>query len=54
MGIVGMLVFIPLCSVLYSLFRDFINGKIDKRGIPKEKYEVKKLVPKTENAERET
>lgn len=54
MGIAGMLVFIPLCSVLYSLFRDFINGKIDKRGIPKEKYETKKLVPKTETAERET
>ncbi len=54
MGIAGMLVFIPLCSVLYSLFRDFINGKIDKRGIPKEKYEAKKLVPKTETAESET
>ena len=54
MGIAGMLVFIPLCSVLYSLFRDFINGKIDKRGIPKEKYEEKKLVPKTETAESET
>ncbi len=42
MGVAGMLIFIPLCSVLYSLFRDFINGKIDKKGIPKEKYEGKK------------
>lgn len=38
MGIAGMLIFIPLCSVIYSLFRDYINGKIDKKGIPKEKY----------------
>lgn len=45
MGVAGMLIFIPLCSVLYSLFRDFINGKIDKKGIPKEKYEVKKITP---------
>lgn len=45
MGVAGMLIFIPLCSVLYSLFRDFINGKIDKKGIPKEKYEAKKVNP---------
>lgn len=45
MGVAGMLIFIPLCSVLYSLFRDFINGKIDKKGIPKEKYEAKKITP---------
>lgn len=33
MGIVGMLVFIPLCSVLYALFRQFVKGRLAKRKI---------------------
>lgn len=32
MGIAGMLIFIPLASVLYSLFRDWINQKIQPKG----------------------
>lgn len=28
MGIAGMLFFIPLCSVLYALFRDFVKGRL--------------------------
>lgn len=31
MGIVGMLIFIPLCSVLYSLLRDVVNEKMTVR-----------------------
>ena len=32
MGIVGMLVFIPLTSVLYTLFREFVNGRLKRKG----------------------
>lgn len=30
MGIVGMLIFIPLCSVLYALLRDEVNGRLER------------------------
>ena len=30
MGIVGMLIFIPLCSVLYALLRDEVNGRLNR------------------------
>lgn len=33
MGIAGMIIFIPLCSVLYALFRDYVYKKLDKKGI---------------------
>ena len=33
MGVVGMLVFIPLCSVCYALFRSFIKERLRRRGI---------------------
>lgn len=39
-GIIGMLVFIPLCSVAYALFRTFIKGRLEERQIPKEKWDV--------------
>ena len=32
MGIVGMLIFIPLCSVLYALLRDGVNTRLGKKG----------------------
>lgn len=32
-GIGGILVFIPLCSVLYALFRSFIKRRLKERGI---------------------
>lgn len=32
-GIMGILLFIPLCSVLYALFRDFVKMRLQKRGI---------------------
>lgn len=37
-GIVGILVFIPLCSVLYALFREFVKKRLKERKIPQEKY----------------
>lgn len=33
MGIVGMLVFIPLVSVLYTIFREFVYSRLKKRHI---------------------
>lgn len=33
MGIVGMLVFIPICSVLYALFRKMVYKRLKERGI---------------------
>ena len=38
MGILGMLIFIPLCSVLYALFRDFVKRRLRQRGVPEEKW----------------
>ena len=38
MGVVGMLVFIPLCSVAYILFRTYVKGKLEEKQIPAEKY----------------
>ena len=32
-GIAGTLFFIPLCSVLYAMFRDFVKQRLKKRGI---------------------
>ena len=31
MGVKGMLLFIPLCSVLYALFRDLVNDRLKKK-----------------------
>ena len=33
MGVVGMLVFIPLCSVLYALLREAATGRLEKKEI---------------------
>ena len=33
MGLVGMLVFIPICSVLYALFREMVYKRLKERGI---------------------
>lgn len=38
MGIAGMLFFIPLCSVLYTLFRGFVKGRLKARGVPARKW----------------
>ena len=38
MGVAGMLFFIPLCSVLYALFRDFVKGRLAEKQIPAAKW----------------
>lgn len=38
-GIVGMILFVPLCSVLYALFREFIYDRLKKKKISPEKIE---------------
>lgn len=39
MGIVGMLLFIPLCSVLYSLFRGYVKKRLVLKSIPDSKWQ---------------
>ena len=38
MGIAGMLFFIPLCSVLYALFRGFVRRRLEERNVPARKW----------------
>ena len=38
MGITGMLFFIPLCSVIYALFRSYVKDRLVKKGVPPEKW----------------
>ena len=38
MGVAGMLFFIPLCSVLYALFRDFVKGRLKEKKVPVQKW----------------
>lgn len=45
MGVVGMLVFIPLCSVLYALFRQVVDGRLREREIPSVKLQNEADVP---------
>lgn len=36
-GVLGMLVFIPFCSVLYALLRQAVNDRLKKKGIDRQK-----------------
>ena len=38
MGILGMLVFIPVCSVLYALFRGYVKGRLAQKAVPVRKW----------------
>lgn len=38
MGITGMIITIPLCSVCYTLLREAVGKRLKKRRIPSEKY----------------
>ncbi len=40
MGIAGMLIFVPLCSVLYALFRDFVVDKLKAKNVAYELYDI--------------
>ena len=39
MGVGGMLLMIPLTSVLYTLLREFTDKRLEQRGIPEEKLQ---------------
>ena len=45
MGVAGMLLFIPLCSVLYALFRDFVKTRLKKRAVSPGKWGPKSPPP---------
>ena len=54
MGVAGMLVMIPLVSVLYTLGREFTNSRLEERGIAPEKLEAQPiLVPHRVNRAQE-
>ena len=38
MGIMGMLFFIPLCSVIYALFRSYVKNRLTQKAVPAEKW----------------
>ena len=38
MGILGMLLFIPLCSVLYALFRSYVKDRLCEKCVPQSKW----------------
>lgn len=46
MGVAGMLFFIPLCSVLYALFRGFVKGRLAEKKVPARKWREEPPVPK--------
>ncbi len=38
MGVAGMLIFVPLCSVLYALFREFVYKRLQEKGVTPDKW----------------
>ena len=54
MGVAGMLVMIPLVSVLYTLGREFTNRRLEERNVPLAKLEAQPIVvPKKINRAQE-
>ena len=49
MGVGGMLLMIPLTSVLYTLLREFTNRRLAERNVPREKYQDVPNVNASEN-----
>ena len=41
LGVAGMLIFVPLCSVLYALFREFVYNRLAVRQVTPDKWAVK-------------
>lgn len=40
MGVLGMILYIPIFSVLYTLLRDKVNKKLNMKKIPREKWDL--------------
>ena len=38
LGVAGMLLFIPLCSVAYALFRDYVKRRLKEKKVPRSKW----------------
>ncbi len=38
-GIVGMLIMVPMGSVIYSVVREYTRKKLEEKGVPREKYQ---------------
>lgn len=38
MGVVGMLIFVPIFSVAYALFKEYVSNRLKEKKIAKEKY----------------
>ncbi|MGN0495882.1 MAG: AI-2E family transporter [Lachnospiraceae bacterium] len=39
-GVTGILIFIPLCSVFYSLFREYVYKRLNEKKISSDKWEI--------------
>lgn len=39
LGVVGMLIMVPLCSVLYTLLREAVSYRLKKGSVPRQKYQ---------------
>jgi len=51
MGVAGMLIFIPLVSVIYTLLRDVVYARLKERDIAAEKISVKKNTEFTDSSQ---
>ena len=47
-GIVGILMFIPLCSVLYTLFSTFVKRRLKERRVPEAYWREKPVAEEAE------
>ena len=44
MGVAGMILFIPICSVMYALFRLYVKNRLKEKGVSPEKWEEKTVL----------
>lgn len=43
MGVAGMIIFIPICSVVYALFRLFVKNRLREKGIAPQRWQEKSV-----------
>lgn len=51
LGVAGMIIFVPLCSVLYALFREFVVEKLRTKKVPSDYYRIPYSTRKAEELE---